>query len=89
MVGVGPHATTPYRARRNPNPGGCLIGDTVDPTSEDAADLAYEERNRRAGFHRGHVRLRLHFGTVATPWWELLTIPNFRRRAVDRVDAGP
>lgn len=60
----------------NTEPGGCLIGDTVDPTSEVAADLAYEERSRKAGFHRGHVRLRLHYGSVATPWWDLLNIPS-------------
>jgi hypothetical protein len=60
----------------NTNLGGCLIGDTVDPTSEEAADLAYEERNRRDGFHRGHVRLRLHYGSVATPWWDLLNVPS-------------
>lgn len=58
------------------NPGGCLIGDTVDPTSDDPADLDYEEHNQRAGFHRGHVRLRLHYGGVATPWWDILNIPT-------------
>ena len=56
-------------------PGGLLIGDTVDPASDDPDDLAYEERNRSRGFHRGHVMLRLHYGTAVTPWWHQLNIP--------------
>jgi SAM-dependent methyltransferase len=59
----------------NTRPGGWLIGDTVDPTSDEPASLVYEERNRVAGFHRGHVRLRLHYGSLVTPWWDLLNIP--------------
>jgi SAM-dependent methyltransferase len=47
--------------------GGLLIGDSVDPTSDDSNDLAYETRNEEAGFHRGHIRLRLHYGDVVTP----------------------
>jgi SAM-dependent methyltransferase len=61
-------------ARSTPS-GGLLIGDSVDPASDDPDDLAYEERNRTAGFHRGHVRLRLHYGDLATPWWHQLNIP--------------
>lgn len=56
-------------------PGGCLIGDSVDPTSEDPDDIAYEERNRRSGYHRGHVKLRLHYGDLVTPWWHQLNLP--------------
>ena len=55
--------------------GGLLIGDSVDPTSDDPADLAYEERNREAGFHRGHVRLRLRYGNLVTPWWHQINLP--------------
>ena len=55
--------------------GGLLIGDSVDPTSDDPASLAYEERNREAGFHRGHVRLRLHYGDLVTPWWRQINFP--------------
>lgn len=54
-------------------PGGLLIGDSVDP--DDPDDLEYQERNRRQGFHRGRVRLRLHYGDVVTPWWALLNLP--------------
>jgi SAM-dependent methyltransferase len=55
--------------------GGCLIGDTVDPASDAPDDLAYEARNRRDGFHRGHVRLRLRYGELVTPWWDQFNIP--------------
>jgi SAM-dependent methyltransferase len=55
--------------------GGLLIGDSVDPTSDDPDDLAYEDRNEEAGFHRGHVRLRVHYGDAVTPWWDLIHFP--------------
>jgi SAM-dependent methyltransferase len=54
-------------------PGGLLIGDSVDP--EDPDDLDYQERNRRAGRHLGHVRLRLRYRDLVTPWWKLLNLP--------------
>jgi SAM-dependent methyltransferase len=56
------------------NEGGLLIGDSVDPTSEDPLDLAYEERNRAAGFHRGHVRLRLRYRDLVSPWWDQINL---------------
>jgi SAM-dependent methyltransferase len=55
--------------------GGLLIGDSVDPTSDDPDDLAYEDRNEEAGFHRGHVRLRLHYDGLITPWWDQINFP--------------
>jgi len=58
------------------SPGGLLVGDTVDPTSDDPADLAYEMRNERAGFHRGHVRLRLRYRELVTPWWDQINVPR-------------
>jgi hypothetical protein len=54
--------------------GGVLIGDSVDPASDDPVDLGYEERKREQGFHRGHVRLRLHYGSLVTPWWDQINI---------------
>jgi SAM-dependent methyltransferase len=54
-------------------PGGLLIGDSVDP--DDPDDVDYQDRNRREGFHLGRVRLRLRYGDVVTPWWELLNLP--------------
>jgi SAM-dependent methyltransferase len=56
--------------------GGRLLGDTVDPTSDDPDDLAYEARNQRDGYHRGHVRLRLRYGDLRTQWWDQLNIPR-------------
>jgi SAM-dependent methyltransferase len=55
--------------------GGRLIGDSVDPTSDDPDDLAYEARNQRNGYHRGHARLRLRYRDLVTPWWDQLNIP--------------
>lgn len=60
----------------NTSPHGRLIGDTVDPRDDEPEALAYEERNLAAGFRRGHVRLRLHYRSLATPWWDLLNIPS-------------
>ena len=54
--------------------GGVLIGDSVDPTSDDRGDLAYEAKNEAAGFHRGHVRLRLRYGDLVGAWWDQLNI---------------
>ena len=56
-------------------PGALLIGDSVDPTSDDPDDLAYEARNLGSGFHRGHVRLRLRYRELETPWWDLINVP--------------
>jgi SAM-dependent methyltransferase len=52
-----------------------LIGDSVDPASDDPDDVAYERGNARAGFHRGHIRLRLRYGETLTPWWDQLNVP--------------
>jgi SAM-dependent methyltransferase len=63
------------RLARMTSLGGLLIGDSVDPTSDYPDDLAYEVRNEEAGFHRGHVRLRLHYGDLVTPWWDQINLP--------------
>jgi SAM-dependent methyltransferase len=63
------------RLRKRASRGGILIGDSVDPTSDDPVDLAYEERNRVDGFHRGYFRLRLHYGDLVTPWWDQINFP--------------
>jgi SAM-dependent methyltransferase len=65
--------------------GGVLIGDSVDPTSDDPEYLAYEARNDAAGFHRGHVRLRLRYGDLVGAWWDQLNIaPSDLDHLVDR-----
>jgi SAM-dependent methyltransferase len=56
------------------SPSGVLIGDSVDPSSDDPNDAAYEERNRRCGRHRGATRLRLRYGTLLTPWWNQINL---------------
>jgi hypothetical protein len=64
-------------------PGGLLIGDSVDPNDpDDPDDLGYQERNHRAGFHRGRVRLRLRYGDLVSPWWQLLNIPPSEMEAL-------
>jgi hypothetical protein len=50
-----------------------LICDSVDP--EDPGDLEYQERNRRTGSQLGRARLRLRYGDLVTPWWELINLP--------------
>lgn len=65
--------------------GGLLIGDSVDPSSDDPDDIAFEDRNEAAGFHRGHVRLRLHYGDVVTPWWDQI---NFSPTAIEQLVEG-
>jgi SAM-dependent methyltransferase len=63
-----------------------VVTDTVDPTVDnDADDLAYFERNVRIGRDLGLVRLRLRYGELATPWWDLLLVP---RLDVDRLVRG-
>jgi hypothetical protein len=63
-----------------------VVTDTVDPTVDnDASDLAYFDRNLRMGREIGIVRLRLRYGELLTPWWDLLLVP---RSDVDQLVAG-
>jgi SAM-dependent methyltransferase len=63
-----------------------LITDTVDPTVDnDASDEAYFDRNLRMGREMGIVRLRLRYGDIVTPWWDLLLVA---RPDVERLVAG-
>jgi SAM-dependent methyltransferase len=63
-----------------------IVTDTVDPTVDnDAGDRAYFERNLRTGREIGQVRLRLRYGDLVTPWWDLLLLP---RPDIDRLVAG-
>jgi len=63
------------RLANGTSPGAILIGDSVDPTSDAPNDLDYQARNRMAGFHRGHIRLRLRYRDSVTPWWDQLNVP--------------
>ncbi len=57
------------------SPAGRIVFDTVDPHGEDDdADLAYLERNRARGRMPGEVTIRIRYGGLATPWFELLCV---------------
>ena len=54
---------------------GRIVLDSVDPYQDaDAGDLAYRERNRARGRSPGQVTIRLRYGELATPWYELLNL---------------
>jgi SAM-dependent methyltransferase len=56
-------------------PSGRIVLDSVDPYQDaDAGDLAYRERNRARGRSPGQVTIRLRYGELATPWYELLNL---------------
>jgi len=57
------------------NSGARIVFDSVDPHSEnDDADLAYLERNRERGRLPGQVTIRIRYGGLATPWYDLLCV---------------
>ena len=57
------------------NPGARVVLDTVDPyVDSDDADLAYLERNRERGRMPGQVTIRIRYGGLATPWYDLLCV---------------
>lgn len=54
---------------------GRILLDTVSPyVDADAADLAYNERNRERGRMPGHVTIRIRYDGLATPWYDLLCV---------------
>jgi SAM-dependent methyltransferase len=57
------------------SPDGRIVFDTVDPyVGNDDADLAYLERNGDRGRMPGEVTIRITYGKLATPWFELLCL---------------
>lgn len=52
---------------------GRIVFDSVDP-SDDREDLSYQARNRSLGRRPGQVTIRLAYGDVTTPWFELLNL---------------
>jgi len=57
------------------SPKGRVVFDTVDPyVGNDAGDLAYLERNRLTGRMAGEVTIRIRYGALVTPWFELLCV---------------
>jgi SAM-dependent methyltransferase len=56
-------------------PDGRIVFDSVDPHVEnDAADLAYLERNRARGRMPGEVTIRIRYTGLLTPWFDLLCL---------------
>jgi len=54
---------------------GRVVFDTVDPHVEnDEADLAYLERNRARGRMPGEMTIRIRYGELVTPWFDLLLV---------------
>jgi SAM-dependent methyltransferase len=49
-----------------------IIFDSVDPSDSD--DLAYQARNRELGRRPGQVTIRLRYGDLTTPWFDLLNL---------------
>ena len=55
--------------------GGRIVLDSVDPyVDSDAADIAYQARNRAQGRMPGVVTIRIRYGKRATPWFDLLLV---------------
>lgn len=56
---------------------GRILGETLDPyVTDDAAHLAYHERNRRRGRMAGQIRLRVRYRDYATPWFDYLFLSH-------------
>jgi SAM-dependent methyltransferase len=54
---------------------GRIVAGSNDPTqTEDPAHLAYQERNRRRGRLPGHLRLRVRYRNLASPWFDYLLV---------------
>jgi SAM-dependent methyltransferase len=63
-----------------------IVGTNVDPyTTRDPAHLAYHRRNRRRGRMPGQLRLRIRYGTMATPWFDYLFVS---RKELERLIEG-
>jgi SAM-dependent methyltransferase len=63
------------RLHRLTSPGARVVLDSEDPAVDnDASDLAYQERNAARGRLPGQVTIRIRYGPLATPWFELLNV---------------
>jgi hypothetical protein len=52
-----------------------IVFDSVDPQAgSDEGDLAYLERNRARGRMPGEVTIRIGYGGLVTPWYDLLCV---------------
>jgi SAM-dependent methyltransferase len=73
---VGNRRRAPWLLRRFrsiTNDGARILAESVDPYKTDKPEhLAFHRRNRRAGRMGGQLRIRVRYGTYATPWFEYL-----------------
>jgi SAM-dependent methyltransferase len=54
-----------------------IVFDSVDPhVDNDEADLAYLARNRERGRMPGQVTIRIRYGGLVTPWYDLLCVSS-------------
>jgi SAM-dependent methyltransferase len=68
-------AATLDRLHTMTSPKGRIVLDTVDPyVDSDASDIVYMERNRERGRMPGQVTIRIRYGELATPWYDLLNV---------------
>jgi SAM-dependent methyltransferase len=76
LVGNAKEASTILRQLHTmTSPHGRIVLDSVDPyVDSDAADLAYQERNRARGRVPGQVTIRIRYRDYATPWYDLLNV---------------
>ena len=64
-----------HRLHARTGPDGRIVLDTVNPHEEnDAADLAYIVHNRERGRMPGQVTIRIRYGELVTPWFELVCV---------------
>jgi SAM-dependent methyltransferase len=56
-------------------PGARIVASGLNPyTTDDPLHLAYHERNRARGRMGGHLRLRVRYRNLATPWFDYLLV---------------
>jgi SAM-dependent methyltransferase len=68
-------AATLRRLHAITSPNGRIVLDSVDPhVDADAADIAYQARNRALGRMPGQVTIRIRYGERVTPWYDLLNV---------------
>jgi len=83
---VGEAATILRRLHAMTSPDGTIVLDSVDPyVDSDAADIAYQARNRAHGRMPGQVTIRIRYGERATPWFDLLLVSSAE---LERLVAG-
>jgi SAM-dependent methyltransferase len=73
---VGTKQRAPWLLRRFrsiTNDGARILAESVDPYKTDNPDhLAFHRKNRRRGRMGGQLRIRVRYGTYATPWFDYL-----------------